>query len=169
MRYFNFNFSKGDLNNDRIDDLIISAPVHSKTNLYQNGAVFVLFSSETHTGSMNYIDVETMADLIFYPPVNVLNARFGHSVLVFDLNQDGFDDVVISAPSYNLRNISYEGRVFIYFGGRSNFNDFSIEITCETVINFLFLYYKKNIYLYPSTRSSFKSSNLITLRTSYKT
>lgn len=153
--------------------MIISAPVHSKTNLYQNGAVFVIFS-EAHTGSMNYIDVETMADLIFYPPVNVLNARFGHSVLVFDLNQDGFDDVVISAPSYNLRNVSYEGRVFIYFGGRSNFNDYSIEITCETVIYFLYIFIK----IYPFinskiefsnqklfSRSFFNSSNL---RTSYK-
>ena len=100
-----WSLAAGDLNNDQMDDLIVSAPVYSKTNLYQNGAVYVLLRKEIPIESL---DIEKFADLIIDPPEDAVNSRFGHSVIVLDLNRDGFNDIVVSAPSYNLRNISYE-------------------------------------------------------------
>ena len=116
--YANLGWSleSADLNNDQSDDLIISAPVYSKTNLYQNGAVFVLLTQ--NKSSQGYLDVEKSADRVVFPPENVFNSRFGHSVVALDLNQDGFNDLVVSAPSYNLRNISYEVIDFIYLAIR---------------------------------------------------
>lgn len=101
-----WSLAAGDLNNDQIDDLVISAPVYSKLNLYQNGAVFVMSSNSNV--QMNSIDVEKYAEVIIEPPSSVTNARFGHAVVILDINKDGFNDIVVSAPSYNLRNISYE-------------------------------------------------------------
>ncbi len=110
-----WSLASDDLNNDNIDDLIISAPVFSTKNFYQNGAVFLVLSKNKSVGHIGNLDVENTADKIIFPPKNIINSRFGHSVVVLDLNQDGFNDLIVGAPSYNLRNISYEVIFFIFY------------------------------------------------------
>ena len=113
-----WSLASADLNNDQSDDLIISAPVFSTKNFYQNGAVFVVLSQQNKSTAshIGHLDLENTADKIIFPPKNVFNSRFGHSVVVLDLNQDGFNDLVVGAPSYNLRNISYEViHIYIYY------------------------------------------------------
>jgi glycosylphosphatidylinositol phospholipase D len=97
-----------DLNSDKFDDLIIGSPIYSDTNQYQNGAVFVVLNVNGSGIALEDLDLEEQADFIIRPPKDCTRSRFGHSVAVLDLNLDGFNDLVISAPSYNLENIIYE-------------------------------------------------------------
>jgi hypothetical protein len=127
-----WSLSAGDLNKDESEDLVIGAPVYSYSNSYQDGAVFVVMSISS--GGLPYVNMnlENSANLIIFPPNNTQKSRFGHQVILLDINQDGFLDYVISAPSYGLEDIKYEGRVYIYFGGASlDVRNPSVTITCE--------------------------------------
>jgi hypothetical protein len=127
-----WSLAAGDLNNDQSEDLIIGAPVYSFSNSYQDGAVFVVLS--INSGGLPYLNMnlEHSANLIILPPNNTEKSRFGHQVIVLDINQDGYLDYVISAPSFGLEDIKYEGRVYIYFGGADlDVKTPSVTIKCE--------------------------------------
>lgn len=134
QEYANLGWSltAADINRDGDDDLLIGAPNYSHLkNSHQSGFVFIVLSTN---GTLPLLDlgVETNADIRIQPPGNVLNARFGHSIVVLDINLDGFEDIVVAAPSYNLANLKYEGRVFIYLGTKNlAYEEASIEIKCE--------------------------------------
>ena len=97
-----------DLDNDSSEDLIIGCPVHANLNYYQNGAVFVVMNKNGNGIPLEDLNLEKDSDLIIYPPAGTTRSRFGHAITSLDLNQDGFNDIVISAPSYGLENITYE-------------------------------------------------------------
>jgi hypothetical protein len=104
-----WSLASADLNNDGSDDLLIGAPVYSYTNLYQNGLVFIKLSKNGLP--LNDMNLEQEADIKIGSPFsfNSFNhTRFGHAIKVLDLNQDGYNDIVISAPSLNLENIKYQ-------------------------------------------------------------
>jgi hypothetical protein len=43
--------------------------------------------------------------------------RFGEEILVMDLNLDGIQDIIVSAPYQGSESLLYPGKVFIYYGG----------------------------------------------------
>jgi FG-GAP repeat len=45
------------------------------------------------------------------------NGRFGFASVVLDVNLDGFNDLVVSAPSAGSPTLDYYGRVYVYLGG----------------------------------------------------
>ena len=104
-----------DLNNDKYADIIMGAPVYNDVNLYQNGAVFVVLNKNGSGLTLENLNVDEQADIIIRPPKGCTRARFGHSVVVLDLNQDGVNDLVVGAPSFNLENIVYEVKKFTNF------------------------------------------------------
>lgn len=109
--YANLGYSlvSYDLNNDGYDDLIIGAPVYPQKNLYQSGMVYVVYANpKTGTVPLHNLNLDKSADLVINPPADSIRARFGHSISVLDINLDGFNDLVIAAPSYDLRKINYE-------------------------------------------------------------
>lgn len=116
--------ASGDLNNDGFDDLVIGAPVYSETNKYQNGAVFVVLADSSGSVPMMNINLEKNANSVIKPPEDSIRARFGHSVAVLDLNLDGYNDIVVSAPSYDLSNINYAVFINLFF----SINNFGILI-----------------------------------------
>ena len=103
-----WSMATGDLNNDQNDDLIVGAPVYSLQNAFQNGQVFITYAKNGALPMTN-VNLEAKADFIINPPDLTTNSsKFGHSIVVLDLNQDGYNDIAISAPSYNLGKIKYQ-------------------------------------------------------------
>ena len=50
-----------------------------------------------------------------------IGAYFGHAVVGADLNNDGFDELIVSAPLYTSRISSYDqGRVFVFWNNPNN-------------------------------------------------
>ena len=96
----------GDVNNDGFDDIIIGAHTNYATGT-QAGRAYIYLG-----GSV--IDVD--ADIIF-PGEGDFN-YFGSQVTTAgDFNNDGFDDVVISAPGFDVDSLC-RGRVYVYLGGQ---------------------------------------------------
>ena len=103
-----YSLAAADVNNDNVDDLLIGAPVFSDLNNYQSGAAYILLSKDNSSVPLESLNVGLKSNVVLRPPKNVQNSRFGHSVIMMDLNQDGFQDIVVSAPSYNLQKLGYE-------------------------------------------------------------
>lgn len=111
--YFGYAVGATDLNNDGLDDLIIGAP---------------LFMERTHDGRIQevgrvyiYLQDYNMSST----PSMVLTGqheygRFGSSIAVLgDLDQDGFNDIAISAP---FDGEDSRGAVFIFNGNAAGLN-----------------------------------------------
>lgn len=93
--------SAGDVNNDGYDDIIVGLPFNDNAGT-DAGRVYV-YSGKT--GAILYIFTGGSAD-----------ALFGHSVSgAGDVNNDGYDDVIIGAPLY-VDLFSYEGQAYVYSG-----------------------------------------------------
>ncbi len=129
-----FSLSSGDINNDRTDDILIGSPVYSDPNAYQTGAAFLVLSVNKSSVPLVTKNLDENTSLVFRPPYSTdsRRSRFGHATIILDINQDGYEDIIISAPSYGLESLEYQGRVFIYFGGSGHFANVSIEITCTS-------------------------------------
>jgi hypothetical protein len=94
---------KGDLNGDGFSDLVISAPYYG---FFQEGRIFVFFGKEP---------MDTIPDVVIPASSSYYYYHLGYSISIEgDVNGDGFDDLVASAPidDYDAR-----GRVYIYYGG----------------------------------------------------
>ncbi len=112
----------GDFNNNGIDDLAISSfnTSHKDEN---KGKVYVFYGGDKWIEKINKytLDEETNiiipitdSDLIIYEEEN--NSGFGLNLATGDFNNNGIDDLIISAPfSFNKHDIR-SGVVYIYLG-----------------------------------------------------
>ncbi len=91
----------GDFNNDGYDDLIISACLYNSSR----GRVYLYYGGP---------DMDTNADLVFEGEIGTAG-RFGRFVSAGDINNDDYDDFVITADHYNASS----GRVYLYYGGKT--------------------------------------------------
>jgi hypothetical protein len=97
--------SAGDVNGDGFDDVIVGAP-YVVNGQSDEGQVFVYHGSA--------LGLSTTADWTVESNDN--GARLGTDVAAAgDVNGDGFDDVIVSAP-YFTAGQSDEGRAFLYLG-----------------------------------------------------
>jgi hypothetical protein len=109
--------SAGDLNNDGYDDVIVGAKGYDT----DPGSAFIYFGG-------SYMD--SIADVTIIGEED--GDCFGYSVSgAGDVNNDGFDDVIISAFGYD----SYTGRAYIFFGGNGMDNTADVVMTGEKDIN----------------------------------
>lgn len=112
--------SAGDVNGDGYDDVIIGADLYDNGTLNE-GAAFVYFGSATGlSSSPDWTADSGQAD-----------SAFGFFVAgAGDVNNDGFDDVLVSAYQYD-NGESNEGRVYLWFGsatGPSGSPDWTDEV-----------------------------------------
>ena len=100
----------GDLNGDGFPDLLLNAPTYLSGGT-TNGAVFAFSGAKLGAGG-TLRNGEALWSVIGGFP----NAQFGTSVAVGDINRDGRNDVIVSAPFYQNSVVANRpvGRVFVY-------------------------------------------------------
>lgn len=95
----------GDVNNDGLLDLIVGAPLDDTLGLAA-GRAFLWLGGSSLTAAPRLVFTDGLGD-----------DRFGFAVAgIGDVNNDGFDDVAVGAPSNDDAG-SDAGAVFIYYGG----------------------------------------------------
>ena len=114
----------GDVNNDGYDDIIIGAPANinilSSTIVASTGQAFIYLGSSTGPSVTPDITLQSST---------TINGLFGFSVSsAGDINNDGFDDVIIGAPGDQVTlnfgipfgSLSNNtGKVYVYYGNSS--------------------------------------------------
>jgi hypothetical protein len=109
----------GDVNNDGYDDVIVGAPEFNHGQ-WDEGRAYVYYGSAS--------GLSQTADWTAEP--NQDGAHFGRSVSVAgDVNNDGYDDVIVGAPEFD-NGQNDEGCVFMYYGrasGVSTYHNWTVE------------------------------------------
>ena len=114
LSYFGKSIAVGDFNGDGVKEAFIGAPGYSLKAYGQLGAVYY--------SSLNPITPEIDPSQP-HLTANTAYSRFGFSLAAMDVNRDGVDDLVVSAPAYGLGGPSdisdyyakaYAGRVYVY-------------------------------------------------------
>ncbi len=99
--------SAGDVNGDGYDDIIIGIPTYSNGQQFE-GKVII------YHGSRNGLSSIAPA---WTSESNEVNTFFGEVVApAGDVNNDGYDDVIIGSPRFSNGGQSLEGKVWVYYG-----------------------------------------------------
>lgn len=109
---FGFALAVGDFDNDGYDDLATGAlnegegfPVAGF-----HGSVVVSYGTQyglTHVGAQ-YLTVGAVPDLV---------VQFGRSLAAGDFDDDGYDDLAVGAPEFDVLSVNAAGAVFVFYGG----------------------------------------------------
>lgn len=115
--------SAGDVNNDGYDDIIISSPQASPLSRTNAGTVYIVYGNKT----IQDISLSSSSSEM----LNSVRMIYGSSAGDFigddvsggyDINQDGFADVIIGAASASDNNKIGSGVVYVILGSNSNSN-----------------------------------------------
>ena len=119
FRRFNSDFgvsvsNAGDVNGDGLDDMVIGAPSWSNGQTTEGAVVIFhgnkyIFNSDVYYGSSNN-------DCIIIES-NEEKSQFGYAVSgAGDVNNDGYEDIIVGAPFYSSSTYNSKGAVFVYPG-----------------------------------------------------
>lgn len=100
----------GDVNGDGYKDVVTGSPYYDYAGNTDAGCVRVYLGTAS--------GVSTTASTVIYG--GQANASFGWSVaMVGDVNNDGYDDILVSAPLHDFSGATDAGKVFAFFGSSS--------------------------------------------------
>jgi hypothetical protein len=103
----------GDINNDGYDDIIVGSPQNKKSDC--RGKIYIIFGSNT---APRLIDLGTQnADITIEG--EEYGSLFGRGVGSGDVNNDGFDDVIVGAIEADALGKNNSGKIYVIFGGNS--------------------------------------------------
>lgn len=111
--YFGGSIACGDIDNDGYEDIIIGASGYSN-NL---GRTYLYWGNERN--SMN-----TNPDKIFTGE-NGKSSRFGTNSAIYDIDNDGYDDIIIGAYWYPSDGT---GQAYLYYGNTKELMDISYDL-----------------------------------------
>ena len=109
---FSYNIKCGDFDNNGYGDIVIG------TYLKQGRAYLYYGNSKSN--------MDAKVDLIFEVKSKG-NNQFGESIVCFDQNRDGYDDIVIGARGYN----SGQGRAYLFHGNSKS----SIDVNPDMIFD----------------------------------
>ncbi|GFQ81400.1 integrin alpha-PS2, partial [Trichonephila clavata] len=108
--YFGYSVCVTDINGDRLDDIIIGAPLYTdllaKDKSYEKGRIYVAYQTRKHNfKTRSHIDGKYS------------KGRFGLSLAsLSDINKDGYGDIAVGCP---YGGEDGRGVVYLYHGGPS--------------------------------------------------
>ncbi len=106
----------GDVNNDGFDDIIIGANAANPVSSFQ-GEAYVVYGGSSLPDD---IDLSTLNGTTGFIIRGVAGARIGSSVDgAGDVDNDGFDDVLVGAPEADPNGKTNAGSAFLIYGGSS--------------------------------------------------
>ncbi len=122
-----------DLNNDGIDDFIMSAPYYSLLQLDSVGAVAVFYGSSNFVGDT--VDLDNQFPDVFIHG-GASDEFVGEALACGDVNGDGIVDLVIGAPGGKGQSGANKnvGKTYIVFGASVLQQDINLPIEADAVI-----------------------------------
>lgn len=103
----------GDLNGDGLSDFIIGAPAGNEDGKDRPGTAYIIFGRQAADWGFNFVPAYS-ADAFYDGEVDF--DQLGKSVaIVGDLNNDGFDDIVLGAPYHDVYRRD-GGKIYIILG-----------------------------------------------------
>ncbi|KAK2164307.1 hypothetical protein LSH36_66g07012 [Paralvinella palmiformis] len=107
--YFGSVLAVGDLNGDKLDDLVVGAPYHAnlEERIHEVGKVYVFYQEQLDIRKTIFSDhvTELQGDV-------TRSGRFGFAVAVIsDIDQDGYNDLAVGAPLEGLA-----GAIYVFLG-----------------------------------------------------
>jgi len=103
----------GDVNNDGIDDLMISA-LTADNNGADSGAVYVVFGRATFPSSVDVADLNGADGFMFNAPA--AGGRLGTVSPAGDFNNDGIADMLMAANRASPNELNWAGEAYLVFG-----------------------------------------------------
>ncbi|KAJ8725942.1 hypothetical protein PYW08_004125 [Mythimna loreyi] len=121
--YFGYSIAAGDIDGDGFEDVIVGAPMFSKTKSdgFEHGRIYVIYQDKDRSFTRSHARTGEIS-----------RGRFGLAITSLgDINYDGFGDIAVGAP-YGGEN--GRGVVYIYQGSEMGIQEkFSQAITAEEI------------------------------------
>lgn len=129
LSHSNQALAKGDLDHDGEIDLVVGASGDSAATTLESGSVYVLFGPLT-AASINLASTAPDIKITGGPA----NGQLGYAVAVGDVSNDGYADLVVSAPTADGPSSRTDsGAVYVFYGPLSTGN-LSISTDADLVI-----------------------------------
>lgn len=111
--------SGGDINGDGIEDMVISSPNAASGSPSGSGVTHVVFGS--NTGFAASFDLSSLNGSTGFTIAGTNNDT-GGGTFAGDLNGDGVDDLLVTAPQADHDGLSKVGETYVIFGSTSGFS-----------------------------------------------
>ena len=114
----------GDVNGDGFDDIVMGAYYADPNGRNAAGIVYVIFG-ETQANQQTEIDLSVSNADISILGANS-NDQLGKAIAVGNVNGDGYDDIIISAPYASETGRESCGKVYVILGGLGLLNSYDL-------------------------------------------